>query len=77
MVKHIVAFADFSYGLRKHTIKPRIRSYITDSACNTLVCSLITSRLDYGNARLYGVNASALAKLQRVDKLAQINEFSV
>jgi hypothetical protein len=23
MIKHIVAFADFSYGLRKHTIKPR------------------------------------------------------
>jgi hypothetical protein len=41
----------------------RIRSYITDSACKTLVCSLITSRLDYGNALLYGVNASVLAKV--------------
>ena len=48
----------------------RIRSYITDSACNTLVCPLITSRLDYGNALLYGVNASALAELQRVQNTA-------
>jgi hypothetical protein len=48
----------------------RIRSYITDSACKTLGCSLITSRLDYGNARLYGVNASVLAKLQRVQNTA-------
>ena len=48
----------------------RIRSYITDSACNTLVCSLITSRLNYGNALLHGVNASALEELQRVQNTA-------
>ena len=48
----------------------RIRPYITNSAWKTLVCSLITSRLDYGNALLYGVNASALAKLQRIQNNA-------
>jgi uncharacterized HAD superfamily protein len=31
----------------------RIRSYITDDACKTLVNSLVISRLDYGNALLY------------------------
>lgn len=44
----------------------RIRPYIMDSACKTLACSLNTSKLDYGNVLLYGVSASALAKLQRV-----------
>jgi hypothetical protein len=34
----------------------RNRSYITEDACKTLVCSLITSCLDYGNALLYRVN---------------------
>ena len=34
----------------------RNRSYITEDACKTLVCSLIASRLDYGNALLYRVN---------------------
>ena len=28
----------------------RIRSYITVDACKTLVCSLVASRMDYGNA---------------------------
>jgi hypothetical protein len=40
------------------------------NVCKTLVCSPITSRLDYGNALLYGVNASVLAKLQRVHNTA-------
>ena len=34
----------------------RNRSYTTEDACKTLVCSLITLRLDYGNALLYRVN---------------------
>jgi hypothetical protein len=31
----------------------RIRTYITDDACKTLVNSLVTSQLDYGNVMLY------------------------
>jgi hypothetical protein len=36
----------------------RIRKYITEDACRTLVCSLVTSRLDCGNALLYGLDNS-------------------
>ena len=48
----------------------RIRSLITDDACKTLVCSLVTSRLDYGNALLYGTNNSVQNKLQRIQNTA-------
>ena len=34
----------------------RNRSYTSEDACKTLVCLLVTSRLDYGNPLLYGVN---------------------
>ena len=47
-----------------------IRPYITENACKTLVCSLVTSRLDYGNALLYNVNSSIIARLQRVQNTA-------
>ena len=48
----------------------RIRTYITDDACKTLVNSLVTSRLDYGNAMLYGLPANITNKLQRVQNTA-------
>ena len=48
----------------------RIRPYITTEACKSLVCSLVTSRLDYGNALLYGINGSVLSRLQRVQNMA-------
>jgi hypothetical protein len=44
----------------------RIRTYITDDACMTLVNSLVPSRLDYGNAMLYGLPVNITNKLQRV-----------
>jgi hypothetical protein len=43
----------------------RIRSLISVDACRTLVCSLVTSRLDYGNALLYGTNNKIISMLQR------------
>ena len=48
----------------------KIRSFITENACKTLVCSLVTSRLDYGNALLYGENNCILSKLQREQNTA-------
>lgn len=48
----------------------RKRSYITDDACKTLVNTLVTSRLDYGNVLLYGINDNILARLQQVQNTA-------
>lgn len=48
----------------------RIRHFLQDSACKTLVHSLVTSRLDYGNALLYNVNSTYIMKLQRVQNTA-------
>jgi hypothetical protein len=47
-----------------------ISSYITENASKTLVCSFVTSWLDYGNALLYNVNSSVIARLQRVQNTA-------
>ena len=33
----------------------KIRPFITENDCKTLVCYLVTSPLDYGNLLLYGV----------------------
>ena len=48
----------------------RIRSLISVDACRTPVCSLVISRLDYGNALLYGTNNNIISKLQRVQNTA-------
>ena len=48
----------------------RIRRFITTSACKTLVNSLVTSRLDYGNTLLFGINKSTLNRLQKVQNTA-------
>ena len=48
----------------------RIRPFITINACKTLVNSLVTSRLDYANVLLCGVNNKVLGKLQRIQNTA-------
>ena len=48
----------------------RIRPFITINACKTLVNSLVTSRLDYANVLLCGVNNKVLCKLQRIQNTA-------
>lgn len=47
-----------------------IRPFISEDACKILVNSLVTSRLDYGNALLYGMNKQYTNKLQRVQNTA-------
>ena len=47
-----------------------IRQYLTADATKTLVNSLVTSRLDYCNALLYGISKSSLHKLQIVQNTA-------
>lgn len=48
----------------------RIRPLISESYSKALVCSLVTSRLDYGNALLHGVCSSSLSRLQTIQNTA-------
>ena len=50
----------------------QIRSSITDDACKTLIHALkiVTARLDYANALLYGLPQTTLQCLQRVQNCA-------
>jgi hypothetical protein len=43
----------------------RIRPYLSESACKTLVTTLVTSGLDCGNVILYGINNNVLSTLRR------------
>ena len=47
-----------------------IRECLTKDACKTLINALVTSRLDYGNALLYGVNDSLCKRLQKIQNSA-------
>ena len=47
-----------------------IRACLTEDACKTLINALVTSRLDYGNALLYGINDSLSRKLQKIQNSA-------
>lgn len=48
----------------------KIRRYLDDQTCKTLVNALVTSRLDYGNALLYGTPDGRLKKLQLLQNSA-------
>ena len=47
-----------------------IRTSLTTAACKTLGHSLVTSRLDYGNAVLYGIPDRLLHRLEMVQRSA-------
>ena len=48
----------------------RIRPYISNGACKTLVSTLVTSRFDTRNALSFGVNATLIMKLERIQNTA-------
>ena len=48
----------------------KIRTSLTAAACKTLVHALVTSRLDYGNAVLYGISDRLLHRLEMVQRSA-------
>ena len=48
----------------------RIRGFISTDACKTLVNSLVTSRLDYGNSLLFNINKGSMDKLQKIQNTA-------
>jgi hypothetical protein len=51
MEKHVSALVKSCFA-QIRTIG-RIKPYLSESACKTLVATLVTSRIDYGNAILY------------------------
>ena len=81
-VKNLGVFFDTTLTMDKHCTAVsracyfhlrnigRIRPYITQDACRTLVSSLVTSRLDYGNALLIGVSKQHTERLQCVQNTA-------
>ena len=44
----------------------KVRNSLTMTACKTIVLSLVISRLDFGNATLYGISETLLHRLQVV-----------
>lgn len=52
-----------------HNIR-QIRKYLTPVTTETLIHAFVTSRLDYCNSLLYGLPASSLHKLQKVQNTA-------
>ncbi len=62
-----------TYHLRSIT---RIRSFLDFDSCNSIVRSLILSRLDYGNALLLGANSTDLNRLQHFQNWAAKLIFS-
>ena len=48
----------------------RIRSSLPLRGCKTLVHALVTSRLDFGNAALYGITGTLLRRLEMVQRSA-------
>ena len=48
----------------------KIRTSLTITACKTLAHSLVTTRIDYGNAVLYGISDSLLHRLDMVQQSA-------
>ena len=48
----------------------KIRKCLDTAACKTLVHSLVTSRIDYGNAVLYGISDRLLHRLEMVQRSA-------
>ena len=68
MEAHIQHFCQTSVAQLKNIAD--IRRFITQDSAEMLVLAFITSRLDYCNALLYGLPATSLQKLQRVQNRA-------
>lgn len=71
-------WVDFPYYLRpcfsseNQMAKLRSFSFMLESinVSKTLACSLVTSRLDYGNTLLDGLSSKSLSRLQRIQNTA-------
>lgn len=68
MEKHVNAICRSAYAQLRNI--SHIRKYLTNAATQSMVNGLVTSRLDYCNALLYGLPNTLLDKLQRVQNTA-------
>ena len=48
----------------------KVRQYLTTHKCKTIVHTIVTSRLNYGNAAMFRVNVCLIEKLQMVQHSA-------
>ena len=81
-VKNLGVIFDQSLSMKKHINYvsktchyhhrniSRIRRYLTDEACKTMVQALVTSRLDHGNVLSHGLPNTTISVLQRVQNTA-------
>ena len=67
MIQHVNSVCRVGY-MHVHNIG-RIRRYLTEDATKTMIHALVTSRLDYCNAVLYGLPASVTNKMQRLQNM--------
>ena len=82
VVRNLGVYFDSSMSMTSHINKVsqaahfhlrnigKIRHLIDDNTCKLLVNSLITSRLDYCNSLLHGVNKTTIARLQKIQNKA-------
>ena len=68
MEKHVLAVSRTCYHQLRNI--GRIRRSLTTNAAKSLVHGLVTSRLDYCNALLYGTSSSLITKLQKIQNSA-------
>jgi hypothetical protein len=81
-VRNIGVQFDSSMCMEEHIIKTcqaanyhirnigRVRKYLTQEATEKLVHAFISSKIDYGNALLFGIPDSLLKRLQRIQNTA-------
>ena len=68
MDKHV---SDLCRALHFHLSNiARIRPFIDKKACEDAIRAIVSSRLDYANSLLHGVNAASIQRLQRVQNRA-------
>ena len=68
MTAHVSRTCRTAYGQLRCIAQ--IRSALTLRACKTLVHALVTSRLDFGNAAMYGITGTLLYRLEMVQRSA-------
>ena len=65
-------YVSHTFRLAYHHLRSiaKVRNSLTMTACKTMVLSLVISRLDFGNATLYGISETLLHRLQVVQNSA-------